>query len=192
MRRLRRTQGYPTWRDIKKEITEDEIFHAFPIYRLHWELTESCPRTMTMPFMCLWTYEVLIHSICIGILPGVAWNWGLITYGPNTQLSKGKVIAAAGIESLIWKAQSLLLLRLSWRSLPRSAPCPWSRSPWSMLMDQELRTDDGSMRWEARGTPNRRPYVALYPEQYRFEPVVLVTYLLNIFLNFSFLMTSSN
>lgn len=31
-----------------------------------------------------------------------------------------------------------------------------------------------------------------YPEQYRFEPVVLVTYLFNIFLNFSFLMPFSN
>ena len=37
------------------------------------------------------------------------------------------------------------------------------------------------MGWEARGTRNRRSYVSLYPEQYRFEPVVLVTYLFNIF-----------
>ena len=62
MRRLRRTQGYPIWRDIKKEIKEDKIFHAFPIYHFHWEQTESCLRTMTMPFMCLWTYGVFIHS----------------------------------------------------------------------------------------------------------------------------------
>ena len=27
-----------------------------------WEQTESCLRTMTMPFMCLWTYGVFIHS----------------------------------------------------------------------------------------------------------------------------------
>ena len=143
MRRLRRTQGYPTWRDIKKEIKEDEIFHAFPIYHLHWELTESCLRTMTVPFICLWTYEVLIPSVCIEILPGVAWNWGLIIYVTNTLVSKGKVVAAAGTESLIWKHKYFSSLWLSWHFLPRSAPCHWSLSPCSTLMDQELRMDYG-------------------------------------------------